>query len=113
VTAYGSVDFCQKYGFGVSYSRGERDTTSTGEDARVNASFAVGLRLPNPPFPGLPVGSLLLVGLPHGDTLLEHALSAQVVHGHSVIVLDQPTDLYLIVNDLAGCGVGASALTVS
>jgi hypothetical protein len=104
-----SVKACTSY----SDSQSSIDTNTTGTESRSGATYALGLRLPNTPFPRFPAGALLAVVVARDATLRGAILDVQVVQApHATITVTAESDLYFVVNDYA-CGGGTGALSVS
>jgi hypothetical protein len=79
-------------------------STGRGDESRSLASFTNGLRLENTPFPEAPAGSLLLVEMGPGRrhrTEIENLYVLRIPE--TTYVFEKDADLYLVVNDLAGC----------
>lgn len=79
---------------------------ATGSSSRMSASFAVGLRLPNTPFPEAPAGSLVAVLTRSGHP--EEILDIRVVQRQDLIwapAQSNDIDVNFVVNDLFGCAV--------
>jgi hypothetical protein len=75
----------------------------SGVDGRTSAQFSSGLFLPTTPFEAA-AGSLVVVEMPPGDTDRRHIRDIHLVRSpHTTIVVDEPADLWLAVNDFA-CG---------
>jgi hypothetical protein len=101
VTASG----CASGSTGDRTSDSAADSASTGDESRTSAAFSTGLRVPNSPFPYMPVGSLLLVAMPHDVFDPRVALRVQVLHaGNTGFTAERDADVYLVVNDLGVCG---------
>lgn len=83
-----------------------RDSThSSGTDGRTSASFAVGTRLKNTPFPNMPAGALLAVEMPRGQTHPNYIRDVHVVRSAGILVPSgHDSDVYLVVNDSTQCG---------
>jgi hypothetical protein len=107
-------------GAGATYSASSTtcvsttDTTSRsdGLDSRLAATFTQGLRLRNTPFPSAPAGSLLAVVMPRGVVNLGNVIDVVVLRSQLSLVIPQAADVYLVVNDLYGCGTSAGSLLV-
>ncbi|TQF15580.1 hypothetical protein FJV41_12770 [Myxococcus llanfairpwllgwyngyllgogerychwyrndrobwllllantysiliogogogochensis] len=99
-TAYVSAEACVNNSTGIE---GTFDQQS-GSEQRSTASFSMGLRLPNTPFPNAPVGSLLLVAMTPGGTGRNHIRDVQVLQSpHTGVVVEADTDYFLVVNDVGSC----------
>ncbi len=71
-----------------------------GSEGRTSAQFSSGLFLPTTPFEA-PAGALVVVEMPPGDTDLAHMRDVHLVHGpHTTIVVPEPADLWIAVNDI-------------
>ncbi|MCP3140899.1 hypothetical protein [Pyxidicoccus xibeiensis] len=98
--AYAFAEACVNGSTGID----EAINSQAGTEARTSASFAIGLRLPNTPFPNAPVGSLLLVAMSPGTSDRSGVLDVQVLQARTSIVVKQDADYYLVVNDQGSCG---------
>jgi len=97
------IQACGGYSWSSTWTR----ANTSGSDKRTMANFAMGLRLPNTPFPEAPAGSLLAVITPR-DTP-NARLDVQVLQApFSTITFPEAADLYFVVND-AKCPAGLSA----
>src|SRR5262249_50648046 len=72
---------------------------SDGTQTRQSASFSSGLHIPNTPFPGFPLGALLLVELPRDATALGEVRQIHQLQPTIALAFPQQADLYLVVND--------------
>ncbi|MFP2906753.1 hypothetical protein ACLESD_17170 [Pyxidicoccus sp. 3LFB2] len=110
-SAYAVAEMC------TSSSQGTEDMTShqNGTEERTSSNFAAGLRLPNTPFPGAPVGSLLLVAMSPGMTTRAGLLEVTVLQtSRNSVVVKADADYYLVVNDQGSCADDTShQLTVT
>jgi len=100
VKAYAFVEAC------ASASAGVESTSSTqvGGEQRSSASYSLGLRLPNTPFPDAPAGALLLVSMQPGTTARAGLRDVQVLQpGNTAVVVKADSEYYLVVNDLGTC----------
>ncbi|MCP3098847.1 hypothetical protein LZ198_08155 [Myxococcus sp. K15C18031901] len=100
VKAYAMAEAC------VDASAGVESTASSevGGEQRSSASYSLGLRLPNTPFPDAPVGSLLLVSMQPGTTGRAGLRDVQVLQSpNTSVVVKADSELYLVVNDTASC----------
>jgi hypothetical protein len=105
---HASFDVCMGWEQGNTFSRNQVDTRGDGTETRSSFSFARGIRSPATPFPGEPVGSLLLVQMPLNEVAPARALSVRVLIAPYTSVMvsktpsappDQASDFYLVVND--------------
>ncbi len=115
VEIYASAEACVGMDWAERDSHTTSDATNNGAETRSTASFAVGLRLANTPFPEFPAGSLLLVKTTRGGTKLAKPdlLDVRVLLASNSIPVDVASDYYLVVNDLLeACAPGAGSLTV-
>jgi hypothetical protein len=111
-----SVEVCAGYGFsavfsssaraclsasaGQRWANGTNTSDTTSDSQRSDASFDIGLGLPNTPFDYLAAGSLLFVEMPRGDNIKSHARKIVALSQSNSIVLDNDnSDYYLIGND--------------
>jgi hypothetical protein len=108
-----SISFIVSAGVETCASLTRSHTHSTGTEERVGTSFAQGLRLANTPVPWAPTGSLLLVRMPVGETNLGRAQDVLVLERDSAIVMPEAADLFLVVNDAAGCSNVPGQLSVT
>jgi hypothetical protein len=70
---------------------------TSGTEKRQTAVFNAGLRVPTAPYSGLPAGALLAVKVTQNTT---NVIDIEVVQAPSTtLVIDQATDVYLVVND--------------
>lgn len=114
-TVYAEARACVSGSHSGQWSDTTSDTSTDGQERRSMASFTTGLRLPNTPFPHLPVGSLLLVELQRGGTS-----RADIVQIHplqrstnTVLINNPASDLILVANDRQCGDVSAQALTLT
>ena len=71
-----------------------------GDESRTSAQFASGIFLPTTPFEA-PAGALVLVEMPPGETDPSRRRDVHLVYApHTTIALDEPADLWVVVNDL-------------
>jgi hypothetical protein len=89
-----------------SVSSSDQQTVSSTE----SASYAIGLHLPETPFPSLPAGSLLLF---EADAVTGKGHDIRVLQAANAIVADTDMNLVLIVNDKASNGGGHLDLMVT
>lgn len=104
-------DSCDVSTRGISQTLAFSQTDGTGEEHRVTAAFASGIRAPNTPFPSAPAGSLIMVATKLGRPNLTDAdlLDVRVVRApFTSIVLAADADVTFVVNDSADCGTTAS-----
>lgn len=95
-----SVEACANASTGTRTASGTTTSDTTSNSKRSDASFDLGLGLPNTPFDYLAAGSLLFVEMPRGDNLKIHARKIMVLTSSNSIVLDNDdSDYYLIGND--------------
>jgi hypothetical protein len=100
VSLYVSADQCNSSSYGTE----DTTTNQNGVEERTSSNFAVGLRLPNTPFRGAPVGSLLLVSMKPGKVTRDALLDVQVLQEpHTSVVVKANADYYLVVNDDGSC----------
>ncbi len=85
---------------------------SDGSQVRLDAAFSQGLRLRNTPFPAAPAGSLLAVVMPRGEVDLGRVIDVVVLRPQLSFVIPTTADIYLVVNDLYGCGTVSGTLLV-
>ncbi len=117
VVAYAEVKACVSSTHSGQWSETESENTTEGQERRSAASFTTGLRLPNTPFPRLPVGSLLLVELKRNGSLRQDILQIHPLQRSvNTIIIDNnklspESDLILVANDRE-CA-GASDLELS
>lgn len=99
-TAYVSAEACVNNSTGIEGTYNEQ----SGSEQRSTASFSMGLRLPNTPFPDAPVGSLLLVAMTPGGTGRNHIRDVQVLQSpHTGVIVEADSDYFLVVNDVGSC----------
>ena len=104
VKAYVSVEGCMATDSTHRTSTSDASSTGQGSEARASMAAAVGVRLPNTPFPSLPAGSLVAVELPPAAVGLSQVRRLHVINsGRNVLMLDADSDVYLVVNDISGC----------
>jgi hypothetical protein len=85
---------------GFSKTHTETEVDSHGTQARTAATFSVGVRLPNTPFPNYPAGALLAVFTRPGAYAVTDILDVQVVgEPTGSLVFRDAADLYFVVND--------------
>jgi hypothetical protein len=109
-TLSASAQSCHETQVGTRQSSGS--ATSHGQETRGSASFSAGLRMPGTPVARAPAGALLAVALARGEHGADRVVDVRVVHRSSAFHYDRDVDLYLVVNDHAGCESDPSALTV-
>jgi len=100
ISAYVKSEDCLTASVGYQNSSSSTDTNSSGQETRSSFSFAEGIRSRFAPFPNEPVGSLLLVQVPHGSILRTEALDVRVVTPNTSMLVAKDADVYLVVNDL-------------
>ncbi|MBI2522042.1 MAG: hypothetical protein HYV97_16615 [Bdellovibrio sp.] len=110
-----NVQTCVNATFGNRTAKGTTDSTTESSDSRTEASFDLGVTLPNTPYPSLPAGSLLLIEVPR-DTNQRYLLRRAVVlrEQNSLILGRDDSDYYLVGNDcssVANTGELTVALT--
>jgi hypothetical protein len=99
--AYGSgAQVCGTLEVGQTASLNQTDSNATTNTSLTSFSWGEGIRSAETPFPDNPVGSLLLVELPRGETALTAVKSVQVVtYPHDSVLVKGASDFYLVVND--------------
>jgi len=116
VTAYIKTESCLNNSVAYQMTSSTTDTNSSGRENRSSFSFAEGIRSPFAPFPGEPVGSLLVVQVPRNAATRAAALDVRVVRAPTTSVLiANDADVYLVVNDMKSASCPApsgSSLTV-
>ena len=76
-----------------------QSSNTSGTDRRQTAVFNSGLRVPTAPYPAFPAGALLAVKF-NPDPIAGGIIDVEVVQAPSTsLVIDQVTDVYLVVND--------------
>jgi hypothetical protein len=110
-SAYAMAETCNATSEGTEQSTSEQN----GSEDRTSANFAVGLRLPNTPFPNAPAGSLLLVAMSPGTTNQAGIREVMVLQApRTSVVVKANADYYLMVNDMSACADDTShQLTVT
>ena len=97
---HAGIEKCLNSSTGSRDSSGTTTSDTTSNSTRSDASFDLGLGLPNTPFGNLAAGSLLFVEMPRGDNIKSHAKKIMVLTNSNSIVLDNDnSDYYLIGND--------------
>ena len=84
---------------GNENSWGYNQSNTSSDESRRSASFELGLRLVNTPFPDMPAGSLLLVQLPRGETAINKIKDIQIIRTNSSFLVQAASDYYLVAND--------------
>jgi hypothetical protein len=83
-----------------SITESRSHTDSAGFESRTAASFESGLFLSVMPISSAPVGSLVIVEMPRGATLLSDVRDIHVLRSpHTTITVGDDADLYFVVND--------------
>jgi hypothetical protein len=73
----------------------------SGVEGRTSAQFSSGIFLPTTPFEAA-AGALVVVEMPPGDTDPDHIRDVHLVRSpHTTIVVDEPADLWVAVNDIS------------
>lgn len=84
---------------GNEFSTGRDHSTTRSSDNRVAASFEMGIRLSDTPFPQLPAGSLLLFSVPEDLELSAKKTNVQVVSPYMTYLAEHNSKVFLVVND--------------
>lgn len=84
---------------GNEFSTGRDSSNTRSSDNRVAASFELGIRLLDTPFPQLPAGSLLLFSVPEDPQLSVKKTNIQVVSPYMTYLAEQDSKVFLVVND--------------
>jgi hypothetical protein len=115
-SAYGMIEACQQMEMGARLGFNLSTSESTSGQTGLSASFAMGIRAKDTPFPTMPTGSLLAALVPTGETHRNRLENVYLVQTPSTaIVAKKPVDVYLVANELAGCSDAdnTKALTVN
>jgi hypothetical protein len=89
-------------------------SSSSGDEYRTTATYNVGMRVPTAPFREQPVGALLAVRTQPGNPTVAGLIDITVVQSPaSTLVIDQPSDVYLVVNDRSCSATRGGQLDVS
>jgi hypothetical protein len=114
--AWVSMEACIKGELGGRFSQDNAQSGQEGAEARTSASFPRGLRLDGTPFPDMPVGSLLMVQVlrvADGGEPAGTIVDVRVLQRQSTVTITRPVDVYLVVNDKAGCSGRPGKLDVT
>jgi len=110
---FGSAQACVQASVGAHASETASETDSNGSETRSTFSYARGIRSPLTPFPDQPVGSLLLTEMPQGSTDASSVKSVRVlIAPQTSILVSNPSDYYLVVNDSACASPSTAPLSV-
>lgn len=108
-----SVKACATLEIGGRLYEQKAQSETTGTQTGSTFSWGTGIRSPYVPFPQEPVGSLLLVELPHGVISLDSVRSVRVLtYPRSSILVGDASDFYLVVNDFSCPSVSSEQLHV-
>ncbi len=111
---YAFIEGCLAVDSSKANSSSHSNSDVDASESRATSMFSTGMRLASTPFPDLPAGSLLLVGvLPTRVDSASIRVVKVLQSSHNVVVVSEPLDFYLVVNDESGCGKGLGGLTVS
>ncbi|OJH38633.1 hypothetical protein BON30_20565 [Cystobacter ferrugineus] len=104
LSAYGMLETCKQVETGMRAGTNMSTSASFSGQTGMSASFAMGIRAQDTPYPTLPTGSLLAALVEQGKTAQENLENVYLVQAPSTaIIAKNPVDVYLVANELATC----------